>query len=944
MFDKSRLKEVLKEYKKHFVQQQWPNEKYKWEAVQCFQMNWDVNSDDFAQMLTKALAQTANLLASVNNFPARMITKFAEIAPEEVRSMYIELYDESKDLYERVANFKNISNTLLERYGNGAAHHYQYENAIMTYLWLRYPDKYYIYKLGEIKAVSSELESDYRFKKGAYADNIRNFVAFYDEICAELQQDDELRNLLNSQITSTCYADPELRTLTIDVGFFISRYWNKDDEDSKADEWWPTDYTPALTVEDWEVLLNDSEVFTDSSLEIMKRMLDYGGKATCTQLAIKYGESKNFYNSGSSALARRIVQKTGCPVMSRDGENGKWWPVLYVGKSAKKGEEGSYVWKLRDELSEALERIDLSKVDLYANPVPHFWKISHGNDCISETQAASFDKRRVIVVHKDTAAKGKAKVSQGENFMDTMKKGDFFYLCRGNSIRLLGRINSDEVNENLEKQDGWCERSYTIIAESRDTTAYTGDKKWWTPNDNSTCISVPDGEMQLFEDYILKPYFNLTKEDILKNDTSGQYYWFLNANPKIWSMSSMPIGEVQDYTLYNDNGNKRRIFQNFLDAKAGDMVIGYESTPVKQIVAILRVSAEQDGQKIYFEKVEGLSSPIDFSTLKECSELEKMEYFSMTQGSLFKLTRGEYDFIIDMIREENPAPSGKGNTEYTKTDFLREVYMTEAKYDRLAAVLKKKKNIILQGAPGVGKTFAAKRLAYSVMGEADDDCIEFVQFHQNYSYEDFMMGYKPVDDGFELKHGIFYKFCQKARNHPDKDYFFIIDEINRGNMSKIFGELLMLIEADYRDTKATLAYNGLSFSVPKRLHIIGMMNTADRSLAMIDYALRRRFSFFDMEPGFDSEGFIKYQEGFANDTFNTLIDRIKELNQEIAKDKSLGKGFCIGHSYFCNADECTDEWMQDVVDFDVLPMLAEYWFDDTDKLQRWENILHGVFQ
>ena len=169
-------------------------------------------------------------------------------------------------------------------------------------------------------------------------------------------------------------------------------------------------------------------------------------------------------------------------------------------------------------------------------------------------------------------------------------------------------------------------------------------------------------------------------------------------------------------------------------------------------------------------------------------------------------------------------------------------------------------------------------------------------------------------------------------------------QANRGNMSKIFGELLMLIEADYRETKATLAYNGLSFSVPKRLHIIGMMNTADRSLAMIDYALRRRFSFFDMEPGFDSEGFIKYQEGFANDTFNTLIDRIKELNREIAKDKSLGKGFCIGHSYFCNTDECTDEWMQDVVDFDVLPMLAEYWFDDTDKLQRWENILHGVFQ
>lgn len=439
-------------------------------------------------------------------------------------------------------------------------------------------------------------------------------------------------------------------------------------------------------------------------------------------------------------------------------------------------------------------------------------------------------------------------------------------------------------------------------------------------------------------------YFDIKKEELLKNDTSSLHYWFLNANPKMWSMASMPVDEVQDYTLYNDNGNKRRIFQNFLDAKAGDMVIGYESTPVKQVVALMRISAEQDGEKIYFEKLEGLSSPIEYAILKECLELEKMEYFVNPQGNLFKLTKGEYEFILDMIRDENPALSTKGKDGYKKADFLKDVYMTEAKYDRLAAVLKKKKNIILQGAPGVDKTFAAKRLAYSIMEEVDDDRIEFVQFHQNYSYEDFMMGYKPVDDGFELKYGIFYRFCQKAANHPDKDYFFIIDEINRGNMSKIFGELLMLIEADYRDKKATLAYNGLSFSVPKRLHIIGMMNTADRSLAMIDYALRRRFSFFDMESGFDSEGFINYQKGFANDPFNTLIERIKELNKEIMQDKSLGKGFCIGHSYFCNADDCSEEWMKDVVDFDILPMLSEYWFDESAKLQRWENILHGIFQ
>ena len=798
MFDEFRLKEALVSYKRDFAQKLLPNEKYKWQAVKCFQLNWDVNATDFAEMLKKSLSATANLLASVNNFPARMIQKFAEIVPEEVRAMYIELFDESKDVYERINSFKLKSSILLERYGNGAAQHYQNENSISTYLWLRYPDKYYIFKLSEVKVVASELESDYRFKKGAYADNIHNFYALYNEICAELQKDDELRNMLAAQVDSTCYSDPEMRTLTIDVGFYISRYYSKRNDEPAADEWWPTDYSPAISTEEWIALLNDAEVFIPSSLEIMKRMLDYGGKATCTQLSVKYGETKNFYNSGSVALARRVAERTGCPVMQRDTGDPRWWTILYVGKDAGKDEEGSYIWKLRDELESALRQVDLSEVSLYAK--------------------------------------------------------------------------SDDEG------------------------------------------------------------------------TDGFHCWWLTAKPKIWSFSDTPVGEVMSYSLYNENGNKRRIFQNFLDAKAGDMIIGYEATPVLKIVAIARVTAEQDGEKLYFEKVEGLASPIDYQTLRECPELERMEFFQNPQGSLFKLTRGEYDFIMDIIRDENPVQQEAANDPYTSEDFLREVYMTSADYTKIQAVLRNKKNIILQGAPGVGKTFAAKRLAWSMMGEIDESRVEFVQFHQNYSYEDFVMGYKPVEDGFELRNGIFYRFCQRAANQPDKDFFFIIDEINRGNMSKIFGELLMLIERDYRGTKATLAYNGLPFSVPKNLYIIGMMNTADRSLAMIDYALRRRFSFFDMEPGFDSEGFRQYQASLNNETLNALVERVKDLNKEIAADKSLGKGFCIGHSYFCGQDTCTDEWLDSIVNYDILPMLSEYWFDDTAKLQRWENILRGVLQ
>ena len=302
--------------------------------------------------------------------------------------------------------------------------------------------------------------------------------------------------------------------------------------------------------------------------------------------------------------------------------------------------------------------------------------------------------------------------------------------------------------------------------------------------------------------------------------------------------------------------------------------------------------------------------------------------------------------IFEFAESEDYAlENGDNDFEpYTKADFLNDVYMAEEKYDTCYSRLKHKKIIILQGAPGVGKTFAARRLAWSIMGVQDNSRVEFVQFHQSYSYEDFIMGYKPVDNGFSLEKGVFYDFCLKAKEDPYNDYFFIIDEINRGNMSKIFGELLMLIENDYRGTEITLAYERKPFSVPENLYIIGMMNTADRSLAMIDYALRRRFSFVEMSPGFDSDGFVAYQSVVNNRTFDKLISRIKALNSDIENDASLGKGFFIGHSYFCNLDiNSTDEVLKEIVEYDIIPMLEEYWFDDEAKAKSWSNDLRGVF-
>ena len=436
-----------------------------------------------------------------------------------------------------------------------------------------------------------------------------------------------------------------------------------------------------------------------------------------------------------------------------------------------------------------------------------------------------------------------------------------------------------------------------------------------------------------FVEFINSPQKKKISKNNSKSDDTRQYWWLV-ADSKIWSFSSIKKGEVIDYTLYNDKGNKRRIFQNFLNAKAGDFVIGYESKSVRKIVALAEVAKENDGEQICFRKTEQLSNPIDLNSIQDIPKLANMEFLTKSNGSFFKLTKEEYQIIIDVIRGNDPTPTPKRALSYSKDDFLSEVYIDESDYDRLHNLLLCKKNVILQGAPGVGKTFSAMRLAYSMMGEKDDSRVEMVQFHQNYTYEDFIMGYKPTDNGgFVIKEGVFYKFCKKAAADAERDYFFIIDEINRGNLSKIFGELLMLIEKGYRNKHIKLAYNDDLFHVPDNIYIIGMMNTADRSLAMIDYALRRRFSFFEMRPGFDSKGFKNYQKSLGNEKFDKIIEAVTHLNETIVKDDSLGAGFCIGHSYFCEQTICDEKWLRNVVEFDIIPMLREYWFDNDKKFR-----------
>lgn len=540
--------------------------------------------------------------------------------------------------------------------------------------------------------------------------------------------------------------------------------------------------------------------------------------------------------------------------------------------------------------------------------------------------ASREDMRIEIKKHYPTDGNAKNDSLAVWQFAHEMKSGDVVFAKKG-MTKIVGR---GVVESDYYYYDNYSE--FKHIRKVRWT--HVGE---WTTDDKHAMKTLTN--VTPYTDYVERLNKLIEGKEIpAPVESTDKQYWWLVANPRIWSLSNLNVGEEQAYRLYNDEGHKRRIFQHFLNAKEGDVVVGYESSPTQQIVALLVVSKANDGKTIIFKKSETLPEPISFSILRSTPGMENMEYMKNQQGSFFKLTADEYDIIMELIRGENPSSKKEKKEAYDKSKFLDDVFVTYKEYDQLESLLLRKKNLILQGAPGVGKTFAAKRLAYAIMGEKDDDRVMQVQFHQNYSYEDFVMGYKPNDEGgFELKNGVFYRFCKRAAADRDHKYFFIIDEINRANLSKVFGELLMLIENDYRDKPIQLSYRDELFAVPDNLYIIGMMNTADRSLAMIDYALRRRFSFFEMKPGFETDAFNEHILKWETPKLRKLINAIIELNKVIEDDDSLGSGFCIGHSYLCNLDNGYD--LESIVEYDIIPMLREYWFDNNDRFnQQSQNL------
>lgn len=421
--------------------------------------------------------------------------------------------------------------------------------------------------------------------------------------------------------------------------------------------------------------------------------------------------------------------------------------------------------------------------------------------------------------------------------------------------------------------------------------------------------------------------------------------WWLNVNPAVWSLAAAEIGHEEDYTARNEAGNARQKVAHFQAVHPGDRLVGYETGSTGRVVALGEMTrALGDGDAIGFKKTRDVPYGPALEALRREPAFADAEPARSNQASLLRLTAAEYAAVVARLDAREP---------YTVEDAEREVFAADGDVRRWVGLLRARKNLMLQGAPGVGKTFTARRLGYALLGEKDPARVQTVQFHQSYAYEDFVQGYRPTEaGGFTLRNGVFHDFCRRAQGDSGRPYVFVVDEINRGNVSKVLGEVMMLIEPDKRGPEFAirLAYEprpDVTFHVPENVHLVGLMNTADRSLAVVDYALRRRFAFVTMRPAFENARFRQALR--ACDAPEAVVagisERLAALNATIEATPDLGRGYCVGHSYFCpRPGETADwAWYRRVVETEIAPLLDEYWFDDRAQAEdAVEALLAGV--
>ena len=794
------IRRVVSQYKESF--EVWfPEEMYKWRAVQCFQEHWNPERADFAEMLKGSLAQAGNLMDTNYAYPCKMIAFFAEKEPDTVRSMFQRLLDPQADVVEQIQNFEKSADGLLAKYQfkESMKQHYQGDRTICTYLFFAQPDRYFLYQYGKLKAFLAETGLRAPCKMGDIQ-NVLTYQEVADQVLSCVRQDSELLNLFETkraELGNSYYPDSEHHLLTDDIIYFASRLYKSG--------YWPAsaEYDPEISAEQWLELLADRSVCTAENLEILKTMQELGGEATCKQLSLQSGGTSAHYNSSMVQLARRVQEKTGCPLVQNENEDRKWWPILFVGRTALPGQPGTYSWKLRDELADALKLLSQKEVN---DPMP-FAKntILYGPPGTGKTyQTVNY---AVAII-------------EGKSLEDVQAENHEEVLKRYRQYRQDGRIEFTTFHQSFGYED-FIEGIRPVFAE--DTDENTGDISY----------EIADG--------IFKKFCTTAQPPVV--DPKQNPYGF-SESPTIWKVSLASTGDnpVRDYCM-----------------KHGCIRIGWD------------------------EYGESITDDMDYHVGGK----------TVLNAFLSRMQPG--DIILSCYTAHSIDAIGvvTGEPEW-HPEFDH--------YKRLRTVkwLVQGKNI------GIEEFRLEKSLTLSTvyrLNTAVETIIEVLGRHG-------FSGAAPV----------------KGTKGP---YVFIIDEINRGNISKIFGELITLIEPSKRlgqgeELQAKLPYSHEAFGIPDNVYLLGTMNTADRSIALLDTALRRRFSFVEMMPDSGILDGVEVEGISISGLLTTLNRRIEVL---------FDREHTLGHAFFTPLRQSPSiQTLGEIFRDKVVPLLQEYFYDDYEKI------------